>query len=125
MATYLELADFLSPESTSGLRKKVAVAAFVAADNIRSEVDDGTASAKQRKRFAQRILQTMPNQSYIYRPDGGYALTPIEAIFRAVLIANKGASVAQINNATDAQIQTAVDNAVTFLAADFPDPVTP
>ena len=125
MATYLELADFLSPESTSYLRKRVSVAAFVAADAIRQEVDDGSASMRQRKRYAQRILGTFPNQSFVGRPDGGYAATIIEAVYRAVLIANAGATVAQINNATDAQIQTAVNNAISFLAADFPDPVTP
>lgn len=125
MASYTELAAFLSPNDDSGLRQKIAVAAFVTSDAIRQEADDGTAEVRQRKRYAKRILMTTPDQAFLGRADGGYSSTILEAIYRAILIANKDASVAQISAATDAQIQTAVSNAISFLAAEFPDPVTP
>jgi len=123
MASYTELSGFLSPDDSSGLRQKIAIAAFVSADAIRQEVDDVSALVRQRKRYAQNVLSATPSQAFSGRADGGYSLTIIESIYRAVLIANKNSTVNQINNATDAQIQSAVDSAIDFLAKDFPDPI--
>lgn len=122
MASYTEISGMLSPNDESGFRAKVVVAAFVRADEVRQATDDGSVAVREQKRYAQRILKLRPSASFAERPDRGYAETEIEAIYRAVLIGNKNLSLAQINSATDAQIQTAVDAAFDFIAAGFPDP---
>lgn len=123
MATYTEIAELLS--IAEPLRKRVAIAAMVSAEQIRLAADDGTAAMAQKKRFAQRIYSTQFTDRLISRQDtAAFALNrDLEAIYRAVIISNRSFTLAQIRNATDAAIQTAVDAAVNFLAATFNDPV--
>ncbi len=127
MATYLEIDALLAINEPTKLRRRVAVGTMVAANAIRLEVDDGTASVRQRKRFAQQIFKTMFNSAlHLSRPDDDSSLAFIgifEAVYRAVLIANISASPEQITGASDSLIQAAVDSAVNLLAVNFPDPV--
>ena len=129
MATYAELVDLLSPGGDQGLRRKVAVATLIAADAIRQEADAATVDERERKRFSQRLLNALINQSlYLNQLDEALALSferNYESVYKQVIIQNKGATVAQITGATDAQIQTNVDAAITHLAKGYPDPVTP
>lgn len=122
MASYTEIAGLFSPDDTTGVREKVVVATFVRADAVRQLADDNTATTRQLKRFAQRVFKILPSAAFAGRADSGYAGTEIEAIYRAVLIAKKDATLAQTQAVTDAQIQTAVNAAFDFLATSFPDP---
>lgn len=87
MATLLEIRQQFSNDD---LRNKVTTATVIAANALLT----GTPSAEQ-KAFAKSVFQN-PNQM-------GAIVT------MAVLAANKDATVAQINNATDTAIQTKVD----------------
>ena len=125
---YSEINDLLSVDNASGLRERVAVATLVAADAIRLEVDDPTSATVQaRKRFAQQLFKISFSSQLIFRRDNtALALQPqFESIYRAVVIGNKDATPAQIASVTDAQIQAKVNDAVDYLARNFPDPVTP
>lgn len=128
MATYAEIEQLMRLDEPTGLRNRVAVAALVAADNIRLEPDAPTdATVQARKRYAQSLYRQGFNSNLIFRDDNSSLALQVqfESIYRSVLTANKAATVAQITGATDAGIQTAVDDAVTFFATEFPDPVTP
>jgi len=133
MATYAEINELMEVTEPTGLRRRVVVGTLVAANAIRLEVDDGSAPVRQRKRFAQLVLKTIINVSStagrntpdVQREIDAAAVASngvFEAVYRAVLIANIGASKSQITGATDAQIQGAVNDAVDLLAANFPDP---
>ena len=128
MATYTEINDLLAVDNASGLRERVAVATLVAADAIRLEADDATsATVQQRKRFAQAIFKVSYSPQLVFRRDNtALALQPqFEAIYRTVVIGNKAATLQQIADVTDAQIQTQVNAAVSYLARNYPDPATP
>lgn len=128
MATYTEIHELLAVDEPSGLRQRVAAGTLVAADAIRLETDDGTAPVRQRKRFAQRIFNSVPNAELsLSRSDNaGLAFSSVfDSVYRLVLIANVSSTKAQIESATDTEIQTAVDSAVGFMALSFPDPDVP
>lgn len=95
MATYIELAQLMEQ---SDLIRKVGVAARVAAEAIRV---NATATAAQ-KAWAREALE---NNATVARK-----------LLGSVLIQNKNATVAQIESASDATIQTAVDAAVPLFA---------
>ena len=115
MASYAEIADLMKPAGDQGLRGKIMVATLVAVDAIRLQADDATAAVRGRKRFAQALYRFVSAQNEAFHAD-------FERVFRAVLVANKDATLAQIVGASDAAIQTAVNDAITFFAASFPDP---
>lgn len=127
MATYAELAELQTLDQNQLLRDKVAVATLLCADAFRTKVDDGTKTVAEQKRYAQRIFNTVFASQLVFRKDGSaVALSgPFEAVYRLVISANPTATKAQIENASDAAIQAAVDDACVFLAASFPDPAIP
>lgn len=127
MASYEEIYGLLSIDDTSGLREKVSIATLVKADTIRLEIDDGTEPVRARKRFSQQVLRQNLSLTLVLRGDSSALANAsyFEAVYRQVLIANRANTVNQITGATDAQIQTAVDEAVDHLAATYQDPVTP
>ena len=93
MATYDELYTLAGDNA---LTDRIAVAISIKADAI---LNDGAATAEQ-KAWAKSAFSNPQGQA--------------KAFQNAVLAANKDATVTQITNATDAAIQTAVDNAVTI-----------
>ena len=130
MATYTEINDLLKISDASGLRNRVAVATMVKADIIRLETDDATQPVRERKRFSQQIYR----QAFAVFSDAQQSelnnaplvFTPIfEGVYRAVLMANRTSTVANITGATDTQIQNNVNDAVDHLAASYTDPVVP
>jgi hypothetical protein len=98
MATYMEL---FATKEDSDLQDKVAVAVVVAADTIRTDVP-GPANQVQRLAWAAAVMQNPKTEA--------------ARMLWAVLAANKDNTVAQITGATDAAIQTAVDDAVDLFA---------
>ncbi len=98
MATYSELYDLFA---NSALRNRVAVACLVAADTIRGEAP-ATPNHTARLAWAKLVFE---------RPEDTAA-----AMTKAVLAANRTLTTGQITNASDAGIQTAVDNAVNLFA---------
>lgn len=99
MATYEEL--YALHSDNDDLLHKIAVANWVAADMIRAEVDT-TPNHLNRVAWAARVLQ------------GGSGST--QQMLNAVLAQNRALTVAQITEAPDAAIQTAVDAAVDLVA---------
>ena len=99
MAAYTELLDIATQDI--GLRLRIKVACIVACDVIRSE-PDSTPNHENRVRWARATLAN---------PD-----TATGYMVLAVLAQNRAASVVQIKNATDAEVQTAVNAAVDLLA---------
>ena len=125
MATYKELLSLLDVTEPSGFRTRVYIATLISADAIRSETEDTTSKKSQeRKRFSQRILQSILTESLTHRGDDSpLAYNPIfESIYRAVVTNNKLSTVDTITKASDSVIQSAVDAAVTHLATSYPDP---
>ncbi len=98
MATYTELFGLYS---NSDLRNRVSVACIVAAETIRAE-DPGIVNHANRLLWAKQVFEQ----------PGAAA----EAMLMAVLAANKALTASQIVNATDAAIQTAVNNEVNVFA---------
>ncbi len=98
MATYAEL---LSLYANDDLFNKVRVACWVAADTIRAE-SEATPNHAKRVEWAKTVFTN---------PDG-----EARKMTAAVLAQNKSATVAAIIGATDATVQTAVDNAVNVFA---------
>jgi hypothetical protein len=94
MATYAEL---LSLQADEALFNKVRVACWVAADTIRAEADT-VPNHTARVAWAKRVFESPDAMARVLMP--------------AVLAQNKAASVAAINGATDALVQSAVDAAV-------------
>ena len=98
MATYEEVFNL---GSDSAFSNKVAVACCVAADGIRVE-DVATANHANRIIWAKQALEN--------------PRTVAQNMHFAILVANKSATVAQIQNATDAAIQANVDACVDVFA---------
>lgn len=99
MATYAEL--YTEATTNTALQNRVAVACVVAAEAIRTEA--GTVSYHDgRLRWAARVLVSPQTEA--------------ARMLWAVLAANAGLTVAQIQAATDAALQTAVNNAVNLFA---------
>lgn len=106
MATYIELRGLYGDESLS---KKIEVAVAIAAQKIASGGDTGApfdqAAGKHdlRIKWAQAAIMNTARVS--------------ENVLKLVLAANNTLTVAQINGASDAAIQTAVESVVDALAA--------
>ena len=98
MATYTELFEL---RSASTLRNRVAVAMIVAAETIRGEAP-ATDNHANRLVWAKGVFQGSLGQA--------------DDMLAAVVAANKDLSVAQIQGASDAAIQTNVDAAVDIFA---------
>ena len=98
MATYLELRGLFSHDN---LRNKIEVACIVAAEAIRNE-DPGTDNHANRLAWAKRAFQNPGSVR--------------DEMLKALLAANKDATVAAITGATDEQVQAKVDAAVNVFA---------
>lgn len=96
MATYAEIGQIWQDPA---LLNKVRVAVIVAAETIRAE-------APATPDHAARLVWA---KGAIADPDG-----TARTMLNAVLAQNAGAAVGAITGASDAQVQTAVDNAVAF-----------
>ena len=127
MATYLEIDELLRVDEPTNLRRRVAVATMVAGNAIRLEADDGSATVRSRKRFAQELFRASVDQaSAINGTQTAYAFNQMfEAVYRVVLISNIGFTKNQITGASDSAIQNAANAAVDLLATTFRDPPTP
>ena len=108
MATYLELYDLRDEEAS---RNKVAVAIAIAADTIKSGTDttdppwDQTAGAHDAR------VAWVKNAN-AFNP----TIDLVQTVWNAMLAANSTASVATITGATDATIQTNVNESIDILA---------
>lgn len=98
MATYEELEDLFNAPR---LKAQTRVAVIVAAADINSE-DPATANHANRLMWAKSAFANTEHVA--------------EDVRKAVLAANKNATVAQINSATDAQVQANVDGVVDLFA---------
>lgn len=98
MATYLEL---YALQSNDALRNKIRVAVIIAAETIRTE-DGGTANHANRTVWAADVFANPTREA--------------DRMRWAVLASNKDNATSAILSATDAQIQTAVDDAVDLFA---------
>ena len=98
MATYTELYDL---SNNSALKNKIAVAVVIAANMIRTESDQ-TANHVNRLLWAKGALEN--------------PLGEASRMLWGALAQNSGLTVAQITGATDAALQTAVNNAVDLFA---------
>lgn len=98
MASYTELFDLIQD---SDLRNKVAVAVGVAADTIRVE-DAGTANHANRVIWAKGAFSD--------------PMAEAEKMLWAVVSANSGQTIANIQGASDVSIQTNVDAVVDIFA---------
>lgn len=98
MATYAELKG---EESNGILQNKVEVALWIAAEAIQQE-DPGTPNHANRLKWAKAVLRD---------PAGAK-----DDFLRYLLAANAAATVATIQSASDATVQTHVNNAVDIFA---------
>jgi len=98
MATYTELRTLINDGT---LKDKVSIALLIASEAIRVE-DAGTANHANRLKWAKKVLQD---------PDGN-----ADDVLRSLLAQKASASVATITGASDATIQTAVNNSVNTFA---------
>jgi hypothetical protein len=98
MATYLELYGLKSNDT---LRNKVEIACLVAAEVVRSESDQ-TANHANRLIWAKAVFEQPRIES--------------ERMLMAILAVNNTLTTGQITGASDAAIQTAVNNAVNVFA---------
>lgn len=98
MATYTELRGLINDPT---LKDKISVALLIAAETIRTE-DQQTTNHANRVKWAKKVLQD---------PDGN-----ADDMLRALLAQNASLTVAQIQGVTDANLQTAVNNAVNLFA---------
>lgn len=101
MATYDELLDIATTVTGNALKRKIQVAIVVACDTIRSEAE-ATPNHTNRMKWAISVLQNPA------------AMT--DRMLWAVLAQNKSVAAASIIAASDASVQTAVDNAVNLMA---------
>ncbi len=99
MASYTEL--YALQSDNDDLLHKVAVATWVAAEVVRAE-DIATVNHANRVAWAGSVL------------NGGQSHA--RQMLRAVLAANAGLTVAQITGASDAAIQTKVNDAIDLVA---------
>lgn len=100
MATYAEI---LTAAADQPLADKIKVACFVAAEKVRVE-SAATANHVDRLRWAQRVFLNPAAEE--------------QRMLWAVLAQNRAFTLAQITGATDAAVQTAVDDAVNVFAID-------
>jgi hypothetical protein len=98
MATYLELRQLYG---NGDLLNRIEVAAIIAADAVRVE-DAGTTNHANRLLWAKATFTSSRSVA--------------EQMLKALLAANKDLTVAQLTGATDASLQTAVNNAVNIFA---------
>ena len=98
MATYSELYDL---RANSALKNRITIACIIAAEAIRTEAPTTTNNAN-RLVWAKAVFAN---------PDG-----EANRMLMALLAQNAGLTVAQIQGATDAAIQTGVNNAVNVFA---------
>lgn len=98
MATYLEL---LSAQANDVLRQKIMVACFVAAEKIRTEAG-ATTNHANRLTWAKSVFSNPEKAG--------------ESMVWAVLAQNAAVPLGSITGASDALVQTAVDNAVDVFA---------
>lgn len=98
MATYTEL---YSLRNDSPLRNRVVVACLVSAEVVMAEVDT-TPNHVNRLAWAASVFAN--------------SVAEAGRMFMAVLAANKSITIAQIQAATDEQIQTNVDNHIDLFA---------
>ena len=125
MAEFKDLDALFQLDETSGLRRRVAIATLSAAEGIRQDPSPSSPDERQRKRFAKQIFNQRLPSSHFKRNKSDQALAEnelFEGIYRAFLMAHSADSVTDIQNLTDAQIQTAVDNAVDLMAKTFNEP---
>lgn len=101
MATYDELLTLATSSSGTALHRRIRVGVIVAADVIRLEAG-ATPNHAKRMEWAKAVLSN-PNQE-------------AERMLWAVLAQNRTFTTAQILNADDATVQTAVNAAVDLLA---------
>jgi hypothetical protein len=101
MATYSEIMGIVSSATGDALKLQVRVAIIVAANII---LNEATSTTNHTLRLAWAKVA-------VSSPD-----TEAEKMLWAVLAQNVAATVAQITGATDATVQTAVNNAVNLLA---------
>ena len=99
MATYLELFNFGSTESD--LRNKITTACIIAAESIMDEIDT-TPNHANRMLWAASVFENPRAES--------------ERMLWALLAANNAASIATIEGAPDATIQSEVDAHVDLFA---------
>lgn len=101
MATYLEL---LALSSNVDLLKRAQIAVFVAADQVRLDSANSPAPTNQaeRLRWAAKALNAPQGEAQ-------------RALF-CILAQNRALTVAQISGASDAALQTAVQDAIDLLA---------
>lgn len=97
MATYIELREIIQSPDGNVLRKRVEVAAVIAARNFLA----GSPTANQRA-WAVGVLEA-PETSGM-------------SVLRYIIATNNTATLAQITGVTDANLQTAVNLAATALA---------
>lgn len=98
MATYLEIAGLIEND---GLKQRIAVACIVACEAIRAEAG-AVANHDARVQWAGNVLRDPRRMA--------------QQMWLAVLAQNNALTLAQITAATDAQLQTAVNNAVDLCA---------
>jgi hypothetical protein len=98
MATYAELIQ--APQNI-GLQQRVFVATVVAAESIRTE-NPATANHANRMKWAKAVFTNPSHEA--------------DRMMWAVLAANKDAAIGAITGASDASVQTAVNNAIDILA---------
>jgi len=110
MATYLEI--HLLYTDNSDLRKRTDVAVVVSAEIIRSGDDTGANGWSELPDAATAHGKRLTwAQSFIVSPDGQAV-----AALKVTLAQNRSLTVSQINGASDASLQTAVNKAVDLLA---------
>lgn len=98
MATYSEIYDL---QNEAALRNRMAVAVVIAADTIRAE-PPATANHANRLLWAKAALANPHGEAV--------------RVLWGVLAQNKALTVAQITGASDASLQTAVNNTIDLFA---------
>lgn len=98
MATYAEI---LTASENATLRSKIRVAVVIAAEVVRTE-SGATANHANRLAWAKGVFQGPDDEA--------------RRMVWAVLAQNSALTLAQITGASDAQVQTAVNNAVDVFA---------
>lgn len=102
MATYAEL---LTASESPTLNQKIRVASFIAASTVAAEAG-GTTNHTNRLLWAKQVYQDPSREA--------------GRMIWAVLAANQAQTLANILAATDAQVQTAVNNSIDLFANGTP-----
>ena len=116
MATYAELFDIITfnVAGAKELEQKVGVASLITADKIRSGNDDVAPFDQTAGMHDKRVKWAAGT---FRQPRGA-----TNEVFGAAVMANSGSTQSQILNATDAQIQSAVDGVVDIFATELGSP---